>query len=310
MRLGRLALVLSILWSGVAEAQQLDFSRVTRSGDERLNYRWRDLERREQATAFTLTRHDIRNAETSFKDFSLDGMWDDIATNLRDETARFGNGAQIEIRRTGDRLSWIVKARDPASQEALVRSLNERFTRSQKAYLARHLRQRLDEGRIMVDFAAATRALQEPMRTVAKALGATPGIADDDRARVALALAFFQQVPYAALGDAGRRGGDFLPGPALLAQNRGDCDSKAVALAAVLRTYTPWRKLAVIVMPGHAVLGVDLPARPGERTVRAQARQYVALEPAGPAMAPLGDVAPQTAKYLAEARAVEIWPLN
>ena len=309
MRLGRLALVLSILWSGGAEAQQLDFSRVTRSGDERLSYRWRDLDRREQATAFTLTRQDIRDAEASFKEFSLDGMWDDIAANLRDETARFGNGAQIEIRRVDDRLSWTVKARDPASQEALIRNLNERFQRAQKTYLDRHLRQRLDEGRIMVDFAAATRALQEPMRAVAKALGATPGIADDDRARVTLALAFFQQVPYATLGDAARRG-DFLPAPALLAQNRGDCDSKAVALAAVLRTYTPWRKLAVIVMPGHAVLGVDLPARPGEQTVRAQARQYVALEPAGPAMAPIGDVAPRAAKYLAEARAIEIWPLN
>ncbi len=309
MRLGRLALVLSILWSGGAEAQQLDFSRITRSGDERLSYRWRDLDRREQATAFTLARQDIRDAEASFKEFSLDGMWDDIAANLRDETARFGNGAQIEIRRVDDRLSWTVKARDPASQEALIRNLNERFQRAQKTYLDRHLRQRLDEGRIMVDFAAATRALQEPMRAVAKALGATPGIADDDRARVTLALAFFQQVPYATLGDAARRG-DFLPAPALLAQNRGDCDSKAVALAAVLRTYTPWRKLAVIVMPGHAVLGVDLPARPGEQTVRAQARQYVALEPAGPAMAPIGDVAPRAAKYLAEARAIEIWPLN
>lgn len=310
MRWGRLALVLSILWSGGAEAQQFDFSRVTRSGDERLSYRWRDLDRREQATAFTLTRQDIRDAEASFMDFSFDGMWEDISANLRDETVRFGNGAQIEIHRVGDRLSWTVKARDPASQEALVRNLNGRFQRAQKAYLDRHLRQRLDEGRIMVDFAAATRALQEPMRPVAKALGATPGIADDDRARVTLALAFFQQVPYATLGDAARRGGDFLPGPALLAQNRGDCDSKVVALAAVLRTYTPWRKLAVIVMPGHAVLGIDLPARPGEQTVRAQARQYVVLEPAGPAMAQVGDVAPGVAKYLAEARAIEIWPLN
>lgn len=310
MRLGRVALVLSILCSGAAEAQQFDFSRISRSGDEQLSYRWRDIDGREHATAFALNRQVIRDAEASFRDFSFDDMWEDIAANLRDETARFGNGAEIEIRRVDDRLSWTVKVRDPSSQDVLVRNLSERFQRAQKAYLSRHLRKRLDEGRIMVDFAAATRALQEPMRTVAKALGATPGIAGDDRARVTLALAFFQQIPYATLGDGSRRGGDFLPGPALLAQNRGDCDSKAVALAAVLRTYTPSRKLALIVMPGHAVLGVDLPARPGEQTVRARAQQYVALEPAGPAMAPIGDLAPRAAKYLAEARAIEIWPLN
>ncbi|MBX9946309.1 MAG: hypothetical protein K2Y40_19700 [Reyranella sp.] len=310
MRWGRLALALLVLSGSGAEAQQIDFSRITRSGDERLAYRWRDLERREHATVFTLTRQDIRDAEASFKDFSLDGMWVAIEAGLRREAAQFGNGTRVEFNRQGDRLGWTVSAKDTASQQALLKKLGERFAEEQKAYLARHLRQRVDEGRILVDFAAATRALQEPMRGVARALATTPGVADDDRARVNLALAFFQQVPYAALGNADRRGGDFLPGPALLAQNRGDCDSKAVALAAVLRTYTPLRKLAVVVMPGHAILGIDLPVRPGERTVRVQGRQYVALEPAGPALAPAGDVAPQTAKFLAEGRAIEIWPLN
>ena len=53
------------------------------------------------------------------------------------------------------------------------------------------------------------------------------------------------------LEDKDRRGGDYLPAPALLAQNRGDCDSKAVALAAVLRTYTPGRKFAVVSRGAH-----------------------------------------------------------
>jgi len=307
---GLLALVFLVLIGGPAEAQQLDFKRVSRSGDESLSYRWRDLEKREHTTAFTLTRRDIGDAETSFKEFSLSGMWAELEANLREETAAFGNDTRIEIKRQRDRLAWTVFARDAATQEALLKRLNERFDRAQKAYLARHLRQRVGEGRILVDFVAATKALQEPMRGVARSLGGTTGLADDDRARVSLALAFFQQIPYAALGDGDRRGGDFLPGPALLAQNRGDCDSKAVALAAVLRTYAPWRKLAVVVMPGHAVLGIDLPALPGEQTVRTQGRQFVILEPAGPAMAPIGNVAPQTAKYLAQGREIEIWPLN
>lgn len=310
MRRSPQVLALLLLICGPAEAQQLDFRRVSRSGEESLTYRWRDLEKREHGTAFTLTRRDIGDAETSFREFSLGGMWVEIEANLREETAAFGNGARIEIRRQRNRLSWTVAARDAASQDALLRRLSDRFDRAQKAYLARHLRQRLDEGRILVDFAAATKMLQEPMRGVARALGAATGVADDDRARVALALAFFQQIPYAALGDGDARGNDFLPGPALLAQNRGDCDSKAVALAAVLRTYAPWRKLAVVSMPGHAVLGVDLPALPGEQTVRAQARQYVIMEVSGPLLSPIGNVDRRTAKYLADPRQIEIWPLN
>jgi hypothetical protein len=191
-----------------------------------------------------------------------------------------------------------------------MQKLKLRLAQSEKSYLEAHLRRRVDEHRIMVDFAAATLALQGPMTAVARALGATPNVENSDRARIALALAFFQEVPYAVLEDKDRRGGDFLPAPALLAQNRGDCDSKAVALAAVLRTYAPSRRLVVVTMPEHAILAADLPAEPGDQTIRQQGRQYVALEAAGPALAPVGRVGGHTAKYLREGRETEIWPLN
>ena len=152
--------------------------------------------------------------------------------------------------------------------------------------------------------------MQNPLRAVAKALGDVPDTANDDRAKIALALGFFQEIPYAVLEDKQRRGGDFLPGPALLAQNRGDCDSKAVALAAVLKNFTRFRKLVVVTMPGHAILAVDLPSQEGDWTVRSGGRQYVALEVSGPVMAPIGRVGNITSKYLRDAREIEIWPLN
>ncbi len=310
MRLGRLALAAMVVWCAGAEAQQLDFGRISRSGDEHLSYRWRDHDRREHTTAFTLTKQVIKEAETSFLEFSLDAMWRYLELDLRDEVEKFGNGAKINFRRTIEGLSWTISARDDKQSEVLAKRLTARLEKAQKAYLAQHLRQRVDERRIMVDFAAATQALQPAMRAVTRALGDTPQVANNDRARVGLALAFFQEIPYAILEDKKRRGGDFLSAPALLAQNRGDCDSKAVALAAVLRTYAPSRKLAMVTMPGHAILAVDLAAQPGEWTIRTPGRQYVALEAAGPAMAPIGLVGAQTAKYLGEGREIEIWPLN
>jgi hypothetical protein len=191
-----------------------------------------------------------------------------------------------------------------------MQKLKERLTKSKTEYLAGHLRHMVDEQRIMVDFAKAVAALQGPMATVARALGATPNLIDSDRARIALALTFFQEVPYAVLDDKERSGGDFLPAPALLAQNRGDCDSKAVALAAVLRTYLPGRKLAVVTMPEHAILAVDLPAEPGDQTIRGNGRQYVALEVAGPALLPVGRVGGVSAKFLKDGRETEFWPVN
>jgi len=304
MRRGLLLLALVAFASG-AEAQQLDFKRISRSGDELLSYRWRDYLRQEHSVSFTLTRQAIREAEDSFAQYSLQGMWQGVEQDLRDEVARFGNGARIDIKRTSDGVRWTVEARyqdlDPLT----------RLRKSQHDYLARHLRRMVGERRIIVDFAAATSAQQGPLRAVAKALGDMPDVPTEDRGRVALALSFFQEIPYATLDDKQRQGGDFLPASALLAENRGDCDSKAVALAAVLRNFTRFRKLAVVTMPGHAILGIEMPAEPGDATIRQGGRQYVALETAGPSILPVGRVGPIATKYLAGlARDIEIWPLE
>lgn len=309
MRLGLLLVALAAFASG-AEAQQLDFKRISRGGDELLSYRWRDDLRKEHSVAFTLTRQAIREAEDSFSQYSLQGMWQVVEQDLRDEVARFGNGARINLKRTSDGVRWTVEARKSDLDE-LTRKVEGRLKRSEQEYLARHLRRMVGERRIIVDFAAATGALQGPLRAVARALGDVPDVANEDRARVALALGFFQEIPYATLDDKQRQGGDFLPAPALLAENRGDCDSKAVALAAVLRSFTRFRKLAVVTMPGHAILGVEMPAQPGDATIRQGGRQYVALETAGPSLLPVGQVGPTSAKYLAGlARDIEIWPVE
>jgi hypothetical protein len=309
-RIGAVLAALIAFWTGAADAQQLDFKRVSRSGDELLSYRWKDSSRHEYAASFTLTRDAIKEAETSFHEFSMDAMWRTLEADLRDEVAKFGSGARITLTRNIDGLHWTLEARDQKAADILSLRVSERLERAQQAYLKTYLRRMVGEHRVMVDFSLAAGALQGPLRAIARALGDVPGVANDDRDRIALALGFFQEIPYVELEDKKRRGGDFLPGPALLAQNRGDCDSKAVALAAVLKTFTRYRKLAVVTMPGHAILAVDLPPGEGDWTVRAGSRQYVALEVSGPAMAPIGRVGTVTAKYLREGREIEIWPLN
>jgi hypothetical protein len=310
VKLAGAALAALIAIFGTAEAQQVDFKRISRSGDELLSYRWKDPERHEYAVVFTLTRDAIKEAEASFREFSMDAMWRTLELDVRNEVEKFGDGARINLSRNIEGLHWTLQTRDQKSADLLSQKVSERLERSQQAYLKAYMRRMVGGRRVMVDFAAAATAMQSPLRAVARALGDVPDVANDDRARISLALSFFQEIPYAVLEDKQRRGGDFLPGPALLAQNRGDCDSKAVALAAVLKDFTRWRKLVVVTMPGHAILAVDLPAEEGDWIVRSGGRQYVALEVAGPVMSPIGKVGNITAKYLRDAREIEIWPLN
>jgi hypothetical protein len=160
MRRGLLLLALVAFASG-AEAQQLDFKRISHSGDELLSYRWRDYLRQEHSVSFTLTRQAIREAEDSFAQYSLQGMWQGVEQDLRDEVARFGNGARIDIKRTSDSVRWTVEARNQ-DLDPLTRKVEARLRKSQHDYLARHLRHMVGERRIIVDFAAATSAQQGP----------------------------------------------------------------------------------------------------------------------------------------------------
>jgi hypothetical protein len=309
MRVVAALLGLALAIGGPAEAQQLEFRNTVRSGEFRLSYRWRDQAGREVATAFNLSRDMVREAEASFADFSLEGMWRAIEAELQDEANRYGRNARITFIRSANTLAWTLETRDNATANELNTRLLERRLTARTAYLARHLRHQVGDF-VIVDFAAAARVLKEPMRAVTRALAEDREVANTDRARVARALAFFQAIPYARLDPTQRQGGDFLAAPALLAQNRGDCDSKAAALAAVLQSYVPSRKIAAITMPGHAILAVDLSPEPGERTVRTPGRTLVALEVAGPHLSPIGQVAPLTDRMLAAGRDVEVWPLN
>ena len=106
---------------------------------------------------------------------------------------------------------------------------------------------------------------------------------------VARALAFTQAIPY----QKGRRGADagFQHPLALVARNKGDCDGKSALFLALVRAELPSLPLAMVYVPGHALVGVGLPPKPGDRTFQHRGTEYVYAEPVGPAAHPLGSPA-------------------
>ena len=294
-----------------AAARQLSFERRRGGAQTQYRVRWLDHDGRERDVSFALETAEIDAAARLFRDFSLEAMRDYLEAAIR-QTATTWAQVKLEIERrpmavdtvgVGYRLSGPPNLLEDADRQ-VKQALNDARNR----YTAAHLR-RVDGNVISVDYVVAMRRYVRAMWPLAQALLAVAGGADE-RGRVALALSFFQAIPYDELRDRVRNGGyDFAPPPTLLELNRGDCDSKAVALACVLRAVTPGRLSAMATMPGHAILGVDVPWREGDAWVRQRGRVFIALEPAGPAMAPVGKVAPETARYL-DAQRFSIWPLN
>jgi transglutaminase-like putative cysteine protease len=98
-----------------------------------------------------------------------------------------------------------------------------------------------------------------------------------------LLLAFYQELTYEIPPDEveGRQTLGMRVPTDVLVSGRGDCDSKAVAFASMWRQLPT--RLVFIVVPGHALVGVEARALPGEETVRVGNRTFVLCEVAGPA---------------------------
>lgn len=151
----------------------------------------------------------------------------------------------------------------------------------------------------MVDYSTIAGRYRTAMRPLARALDDAINTRDDRQALNAT-LSFFQSIPYddfsgRDIGDA--RMGYVLPS-LMLEINKGDCDSKSVAMASTLLTMMPGEKSVIILIPEHALLGVSIRPEKGDAQIKYNGRRYVLMEPAGPGLAPVGMISSKSAGYI------------
>ena len=115
----------------------------------------------------------------------------------------------------------------------------------------------------------------------------------DLRAGLERLLLFTQSIPYDPLRDRTDSAG-FLPPLQLLAENRGDCDSKSVLFAALAHRLYPDLSIGMALIPGHAYLLLGLSSGPGDTLIDWSGRGWVVAEPVGPALTGLGQLSDQS----------------
>lgn len=113
----------------------------------------------------------------------------------------------------------------------------------------------------------------------------------DRRESIELLLRFLQDYPYGIPPSViGRRliGGLFVP-PMSLENGWADCDSKSLLMATIL-SFDPYfkDKMAIILVPGHALLGIEGMPLSYDETYEFQNRTFIVAEPTGPGRTPFG----------------------
>lgn len=299
------ALGASIAGVRPAMAQQLAFQQRTSGSAVDFSFAWRDLERRERRVAFRLPAVEVEAAMQSFRDFSIPDLYRHVEAAAIEAGRR--EGVTVTSQRVGEAVDFAMQG-DPAR----VRRFNQRFPsildNARGLYLVKHYR-RAEGDAIYVDHAAAARHFGPILRPVADALR---GLGGDERQLVGHALHLVQTIPYDDFHDPRSSGGglDFAAPPAMFKINKGECDSKSVALGAILRTLAPSLAQVFVTLPGHVFVAASLPPQRGDDVVEHGGRAYVALEATGPDLAPVGVAGQRSAGYLAQRAGYRVFPVQ
>ena len=166
------------------------------------------------------------------------------------------------------------------------------FTRIEARTFRRHgllVRDRnvqIDYNRLAVESTGDVQSCYDAL--LISAGSATGTVAASDRYFMGVLLAFFQELKYERPPDKeGARDifGLWVP-TQVLSDGKGDCDSKALAFASIWRQRSA--RVIVILVPEHALIGVEGKPGPQESYVRVGNRYYVLCEVAGPGKLPPG----------------------
>jgi hypothetical protein len=150
---------------------------------------------------------------------------------------------------------------------------------------------------------ASTQLLQSLSRSCATIQSA------QDAALAMVATAMEYRVPDDPEGN--RETFGMLPPATCLARGWGDCDTKALLLATLIRDWATQsgqrsRCIAVLI-PEHLLLGIQRTPMSGQYFVEFEGLPYVLMEAAGPASIPTGEIGESTKAFLDGGGAYTIW---
>ena len=290
------------------KARQISFQRWQADADVVFDYRMADYAGKELRLGFRLPGRVIDESRRLVSVFTNEALADFVEAALRNYVGRNAPHVTVQIIREPRRLEFVVRGTSQVEVDKVSAMLSREYDRAENEFL--HDNFLVAEGRkVFIDYGRIVSYYAPILRPVAQALASASNGAGVN-GRLALALALLQTIPYDALETRDVESGfDFVTPPTLFDTNKGDCDSKAVALAAILRTLIGNARLVMVLLPQHAVLGIDLPAKGSDATISHDGRQYLLLEPAGPAPFPPGKLFPASAADINARRIERIAPL-
>jgi hypothetical protein len=290
-------ILLPVILAFPAWGQQTGF-RSQDVGNARLfDYAWSAPDGTHQMR-FALNLDDIRQAEAEFQPFDNTAAqtvaFKAVQTEARGLPAKLNLGnASIDVSRNMGGYDVRAKGVDAPGMEKIATDLRTARNQAMDDYVTSKFYSKIDDIHIMPDHKRIAKRYVGAMAPLATALqNSFTARSNDPRDLINYTMHFWQSIPYDELENRYTSNGAGFETPyGILAGNKGDCDSKSVALAATLRAMYPSLRLTMVYVPDHAFVGIGLPQGPHDYALKLGDGVYVLADPTGPSFMNLGQVA-------------------
>lgn len=277
--------------------QQISFSRADKGESIEYDYRWYDHNNKLRHITFEIDKQVIAKLPSNQPNYKPAL----IQSKIKRDLTRLAKGvdprkARVNIQQIGNDLDVTIRSNNPQLVDLLHTEFQHQKQLTYDLYLKQHYFEKFTSASgsngVKADHIRYIQEFTPVFKVIAEQFYELLGDEKSVRNYIDLLLSWAQSIPYSTLTGRGEsNGAGFLPPVRLLDANMGDCDSKSVLLAALLRNYLPQAKFQFIVLPQHALLGIKTSEQPSDFTVENDGARLVIMEPTGPAPFGFGEAA-------------------
>ena len=298
--------IFGLIVSSSVFAEQLEFRKSESPSTIDYFYQWRDLNDEEQTLSFQLDKQQVGNNYRHFKALRPSLLHMHSLRELKKAVAKLDRRqGQVTLLPRVERIEFNLKSMDQDWIAQTSQTLKDVYESSLTSYLKKEHYIEFDDFKPLSegitfkpDHVRFILENPEPAMPIIKALksklpNATP------RQMATFILGWIQTIPYDEIEDrATSNGAGFVPPIHLINQNKGDCDSKVTLMAHLMKIMYPNLRMAIIYLPKHALLGMNISYLQEDETIDIEGYSYALVEPVGPAQVKFADAAESSLRHI------------
>ncbi|MCV2884439.1 transglutaminase-like domain-containing protein [Aestuariibacter sp. AA17] len=295
--MSRVACLIFVLTSFAVCGQQTRFSRSAEEGGVTLHYAWLDHQNDKQTLSLTYPLSLANTPYQKVKNYRPDVAQRHVFVELMRLAQKIDpREASVSVKQQNGRIAINVRSREQAMVDKWMAEMKQKEQTIYQDYLAANYYTRFTnfagQTAIKPDHIRYIKDSEAFLQPIVQQVFEAVGSARDTRAYIDYVLSLIQAIPYDELQDKSiSRGSGYMPPMDVLNNNLGDCDSKSALMAGLLRALIPGLSMAIVYLPDHALLAVNVPKKDNEAIVEIDGMRFLLMEPTGPAMLPAGEIA-------------------